>query len=63
MIETPMSTGENAVAHNETSEEYPKGWGEPIDVANLVAFLLSDKTKQISGQNYILDLGNVLFRE
>ena len=63
MIETPMTTKENAISHNEISEEYPNGWGKPIDVANLIVFLLSDKTQKISGQNYIVDLGNVLFRE
>ncbi len=63
ILETPMVTNENSVVHNEISEEYPTGWGKPIDAANLVAFLLSDKTQKISGQSYILDLGNVLFRE
>ena len=31
--------------------------GEPIDVANLVSFLASDKTKWITGQNFVVDGG------
>ena len=34
--------------------EYPFGWGEPNDVANMICFLLSDKAKFISGQNYVI---------
>lgn len=34
---------------------YPMGFGEPIDVANLAAFLLSSEASWITGQNYILD--------
>lgn len=34
---------------------YPMGFGEPSDVANLVAFLLSSEASWITGQNYILD--------
>lgn len=37
---------------------YPFGYGEVSDVANLCAFLLSDKAKWITGQNYILDCGS-----
>ncbi len=38
-------------------DDYPFGIGEPVDVANLVAFLLSEKARWITGQNYILDGG------
>ena len=38
---------------------YPFGFGEPVDVANLAIFLLSDKAKFISGQNYVVDSGGV----
>lgn len=41
-------------------DKYPWGWGDPTDVANLIAFLLSDKAKFISGQNYVVDSGGVI---
>lgn len=34
---------------------YPMGFGKITDVANFVAFLLSDKAKWITGQNYVMD--------
>lgn len=64
MITTPMtievaeSDFNQATAQNK--DVYPFGWGEPEDVANFVVFLLSDKSKFISGQNYIVDSGGVL---
>ena len=36
-------------------ENYPFGFGEPDDVANMVIYLLSDKSKAITGQKYIKD--------
>lgn len=33
------------------------GWGEPIDIANGIAFLLSDEAKWITGTNLIIDGG------
>jgi NAD(P)-dependent dehydrogenase (short-subunit alcohol dehydrogenase family) len=36
---------------------YPLGIGEPSDVSNLAVYLLSDKAKWISGQDYIVDTG------
>lgn len=39
---------------------YPLGFGEPVDVANMIAFLLSNESKFISGQNYVIDSGLVL---
>ena len=35
------------------------GIGQPIDVANLSAYLLSDNARWITGQNYILDGGKL----
>ena len=58
-IKTPMTAigGEN---YEESQMHlYPFGFGSPIDVANLAIFLLSDKSKFISGQNYVLDSGGV----
>lgn len=44
----------------EPNESHPFGWGEPEDVANMIIYLLSDKAKFISGQNYVIDSGGVL---
>lgn len=57
-IKTPMT----AIEGYEESQKnlYPLGFGEPNDVANLIVYLLSDKAKYISGQNYIIDSGGVL---
>lgn len=63
MIKTPMATNEVCTSinvHDEISEKYPFGWGEPEDVANMVVYLLSDKAKYISGQNYVIDSGGML---
>ena len=66
MISTPMtvcalSEGMDSVkTDSENKDVYPFGWGEPNDVANMVVYLLSDKAKFISGQNYIIDSGGVL---
>lgn len=38
-------------------EGFPLGLGEPIDVSNLAIFLLSDASKWITGQNFIVDGG------
>ena len=37
--------------------KYPLGIGEPSDVANMIAYLLSDRAKWITTQNYIIDCG------
>lgn len=64
MIKTPMTCDDSLANANivpiEQNEEYPFGWGEPNDVANMIIYLLSDKAKFISGQNYIIDSGGVL---
>lgn len=63
MIETPMTQGGDTAdlgIKNVKGEKYPFGWGKPEDVANMVIYLLSDKSKFISGQNYILDSGGAL---
>lgn len=36
-------------------QQYPMGFGEPINVAELAAFLLSKEASWITGQNYVLD--------
>lgn len=63
MIKTPMTIGESKEHYGVTEdgdERYPFGWGEPIDVASFVAFLLSERSKYLTGQNYIVDSGGML---
>jgi len=36
-------------------DQYPMGFGETIDVANVITLLLSDETKWITAQNYVVD--------
>ena len=56
-IETPMTVGEYMQRRESL---YPMGFGKTSDVANFVAFLLSDKAKWISGQSYIMDCAALL---
>ena len=41
-------------------ESYPLGFGSPEDVSFLVEFLLSEKAKWITGQNFTIDGGHSL---
>ena len=41
-------------------KHYPLGFGDPIDVANTIAFLLSNRSRWITGQNIVLDGGLTL---
>ncbi|MDG2227082.1 MAG: SDR family NAD(P)-dependent oxidoreductase [Flavobacteriales bacterium] len=41
-------------------KNYPLGYGDPIDVANSIVFLLSARSRWITGQNIILDGGLTL---
>ena len=58
-IATPMTQCDELYLESQKSF-YPFGIGEPNDVANMVVYLLSDKAKFISGQNYVIDSGGVL---
>lgn len=44
----------------ELETKYPFGLGEPLYVANLVVFLLSNTSKWITGQNIVIDGGRTL---
>ena len=61
MVKTPMYEqtvrilGAKNVEKDE--EKYPLGYGEPIDVANLCLFLLSDASKWITGSSITIDGG------
>jgi NAD(P)-dependent dehydrogenase (short-subunit alcohol dehydrogenase family) len=41
----------------EDEKKYPLGYGEAIQVANPIIFLLSDASSWITGQNLVLDGG------
>ena len=57
-IATPMTQEGDIKDFIETRKDlYPFGIGEPSDVSNMIAYLLSDKAKFVSGQNYIIDSG------
>lgn len=57
-IKTPMTAIEG---YEESQKDlYPLGFGAPSDVANMIVYLLSEKAKFISGQNYVIDSGGVL---
>lgn len=58
LINTPMA--QNSIIGN--SEEVMKYAGEPEDVANLIAFLLSNKSRWINAQDIIIDGGNSLHK-
>ena len=61
LIQTPMTANAmNDGYQTGVLSNYPFGFGEPVDIANMVAFLLSDMSKFISGQNYVVDSGGVL---
>ncbi len=55
-IKTPMTMNENMLTLRQGREaNYPLGFGEPKDVAELVVFLLSQKSKWLTGHDYIAD--------
>lgn len=62
MIKTPMTTSAESDkygAKEVVDDQHPFGWGRVEDVANFAVFLLSDKAKFLSGQNYIVDSGGM----
>ncbi len=59
-IKTPMTASDNNDYEISQQALYPFGFGEVSDVSNMVAYLLSDKAKFISGQDYVLDSGGVI---
>ena len=46
---TPQDYYDSQVGH------YPLGFGKPEDVANMAVFLLSNESKWIAGQTYVMD--------
>lgn len=61
LVKTPMSQkvldtlDDASVSH--IRDKHPLGFGEPEDVANSIAFLLSDKSSWITGTEFIIDGG------
>lgn len=57
LIDTNMA---DDIARQFAEGKYPMGIGKPEDVANMIAFLLSDKTGWITARNYVIDCGGVM---
>ena len=58
VIQTPMTEkAMNEEYQTIIKDNYPFGFGEPDDIANMVIYLLSDKSNAITGQSYIIDSG------
>lgn len=55
LIQTDMA---DETSRQYAEGKYPLGLGETCDVANVIVFLLSDKSKWINAQNYIIDCGS-----
>ena len=56
-IESPMSANLDEDYKEEMLRDTPLGWGKPDDVIDYVEFLLSDKSKWITGQTLFVDGG------
>ncbi len=57
-INTPMQAWmAEVMGESRASWSYPMGMGEVSDVANMIVYLLSDKAKWITAQNYVVDCG------
>ncbi len=62
MVRTPLHEqfGLTQEQFEEDEKKYPYGYGQPEDVANVVAFLLSDASKWMTGSDILLDGGLTL---
>jgi NAD(P)-dependent dehydrogenase (short-subunit alcohol dehydrogenase family) len=58
-IETKMTAElfKDKEFRSKIENEYPLGLGQVDDISNMVEFLLSDNSKWITGQNYLVDGG------
>ena len=61
VVETPMSKkaiySRNEESLNKIKALHPLGLGQPEDIANVCAFLMSDAARWITGTNLIVDGG------
>ena len=68
-IDTPLNDGIREAGGNDILDQFvasiPVGRpGQPVDIANLISFLLSDKSSFIAGANIFIDGGHdALFRQ
>ena len=62
MVHTPLQKQFDVTDDQFLKDElnYPLGYGSPEDVANLIAFLLSDASKWITGSDIVIDGGLTL---
>lgn len=62
MIRTPLLSQTDVSIEQlaEDEKNYPLGYGEPVDIANAVAFLLSNAAKWMTGSNMVIDGGLTL---
>lgn len=57
-IQTPMQNWiKDITGEDRATWSYPMGLGEVSDVANMIIYLLSNKAKWLTAQNYIVDCG------
>jgi NAD(P)-dependent dehydrogenase (short-subunit alcohol dehydrogenase family) len=58
-IETPMSSESfhNSDILQFMQKTYPLGMGKPVDAANILSFLISEESRWITGQEFVVDGG------
>lgn len=57
-IQTPMQNWiKDITGEDRATWSYPMGLGEVSDVANMIVYLLSNKAKWLTAQNYVIDCG------
>lgn len=59
-VKTPLLHLTDPEALAEQEKLYPMGMADTSDVANMIIYLLSDKSKWITAQNYVIDCGAML---
>ena len=59
-VKTPLLQLTDSEALAEQEKLYPMGMADAADVADMIVYLLSDKTKWITAQNYVIDCGAML---